>query len=66
MVGPGKQDFWQKVNIIKENHCILRIKKLGIILETKCFKNGSYQKRINKKYAPELLFFSGKKSELFG
>ena len=23
MVGPKKQDFWPKINILKENHCIL-------------------------------------------
>ena len=41
MVGPKKQDFWPKINILKEDHCILRIRgatvrqKLGIILENK-------------------------------
>ena len=41
MVGPKKQDFWQKINILKGNHCILRIhvapirQKLGMILENK-------------------------------
>ena len=41
MVGPKKQDFWPKINILKENHCILRIRgapvrqKLGMILENK-------------------------------
>ena len=39
MVGPKKQDFWPKINILKGNHCILRIRgapvrqKLGMILE---------------------------------
>ena len=39
--GPKKQDFWPKTNILKGNHCILRIrgapahKKLGMILENK-------------------------------
>ena len=39
MVGPKKQDFWEKINIHKGNHCILRIRgaivcqKLGMILE---------------------------------
>ena len=38
-VGPKKQDFWPKINILKGNHCILRIQgapvrqKLGMILE---------------------------------
>ena len=41
MVGPKKQDFWPKINILKGNHCILRIRgapvcqKLGTILENK-------------------------------
>ena len=41
MVGPKKQDFWPKINILKENDCILRIRgapvrqKLGMILEKK-------------------------------
>ena len=41
MVGPKKQDFWPQINILKGNHCILRIQgvtachKLGMILENK-------------------------------
>jgi hypothetical protein len=41
MVGPKKQGFWPKSNVLKGNHCILRIKgapvrqKLGMILENK-------------------------------
>ena len=41
MVGPKKQDFWPKINILKGKHCILRIRgvpvrqKLGMILENK-------------------------------
>jgi hypothetical protein len=41
MVGPKKQDFWPKINILKGNHCILRIRgapvcqKLDVILEIK-------------------------------
>ena len=41
MVGRKKQDFWPKINILKGNHCILRIRggpvrqKLGMILENK-------------------------------
>ena len=37
MVGPKKQHFWPKINILKGNHCILRIwgapvcQKLGMI-----------------------------------
>ena len=41
MVGPKKQNFWPKINILQGNHCILRIRgvpvgqKLGMILEKK-------------------------------
>ena len=41
MVGPKKQDSWPKINILKVNHCILRMRgaplhqKLVIILENK-------------------------------
>ena len=41
MVGPTKQDFWLIINILKGNHCILRIRvapvcqKFGMILENK-------------------------------
>ena len=41
MVGPNKQYFWPKINVLKGNHCILRIRgalvcqKLGMILENK-------------------------------
>ena len=40
-MGPKKQDFWPKINILHGNHCILRIQgvpvrqKLGMILENK-------------------------------
>ena len=39
MVGPKKQDLWRNINILKGNHCILRIReapvrqKLAMILE---------------------------------
>ena len=41
MVGPRKRDLWTKINILKGNHCILKIRaapvrqKLGMILENK-------------------------------
>ena len=41
MVVPKKQDFWQEINILKGNHCILKTRgapvyqKLGMILENK-------------------------------
>ena len=39
MVGPKNKDFWPKINILKGNYCILRIRgvpvrqKSGMILE---------------------------------
>ena len=39
MVGTKKQEFWRKIDILKGNHCILRVRgvpvhqKLGMILE---------------------------------
>ena len=51
MVGPKKQDFWPKVNILKENHCILRIRgasvrhKLGMILENKVVQKLKFEKK---------------------
>ena len=50
MVGPKKQDFWPKINILKGNHCILRIRgatvrqKLGMILENKGVQKLELQK----------------------
>ena len=41
MVGPKEQEFWPKINILKGNHCVLRIRgalvrqKLGMVLENK-------------------------------
>jgi hypothetical protein len=41
IVGPKKQVFWPKINVLKGKHCILRIQgapvcqKLSIILENK-------------------------------
>jgi len=41
MVGPRRRYFWPKINILKENHRILRIRgapvcqKLGMILQNK-------------------------------
>ena len=41
MVGPKKQTFWPKINILRGSHCILRIRgapvsqKSGMILENK-------------------------------
>jgi hypothetical protein len=52
MVGPKKQDFWPKINGLKGNHCILRIRrtpvrqKLGIILENKVAQKLKLEKKM--------------------
>ena len=52
MVGPKKQDFWTKINILKGNHCILRIggapvrQKLGMILENKVVQKLKLEKNV--------------------
>ena len=52
MVGPKKQDFWPKINILKGNHCILRIRgapvrqKLGMILENKVVEQLKLEKNV--------------------
>ena len=50
MVGPKKQDLWPKSNILKGNHCILRIQeapvhqKLGMNLENKVVQKFKLEK----------------------
>ena len=52
MVGPKKQDICPKINILKGNHCILRIhgapvcQKLGMILENKVVQKLMLEKNI--------------------
>ena len=52
MVGPKQQDFWQKINILKGNHCSLRIRgapvrqKLGMILENKVVQKLKLEKNV--------------------
>ena len=59
MVSPKKQVFWPKINILKENHCILKIQraqvrqKLGMILENKVVQKLKLEKNVlNKKWFP--------------
>ena len=55
MVGPKMQDFWPKINILKGNHCILKIRgatvhqKLGMILENKVVQKLELQKMFLQK-----------------
>ena len=64
MVGPKKQDFWPKNNILKGNHCILRIQvpvcqKLGMILENKVVQKLKLEKNVfYKKWSPKLIFLN--------
>ena len=51
-VSPNKQDFLPKINILKGNHCILRIQgvlvhqKLGMILENKVVQKLELEKNV--------------------
>ena len=65
MVGPKMQDFWPKINILRGNHCILRIRvvpdrqKLGMILENKVVQKLKLGKKVfYKKWSPKLIFFN--------
>jgi hypothetical protein len=64
-VGPKKQDFWPKINILKGNHYILRIwgapvrQKLGMILENKVVQKLKLEKVFfTKNWHPNLIFFT--------
>ena len=59
-MGHKKQDFWLKINILKGNHCILRIRgapvsqKLSVILENKVVQKLKLEKNVfYKKWSPE-------------
>ena len=63
MVGPKKQKFWPKINMLKGNHYILRIpgapdcQKLGMVLGNKVFQNLKLEKNVcYKKWSPILIF----------
>ena len=65
MVGPKKQDFWSKINVLKGNHYILRIRgapicqKLGMILENKMVQKVKLEKMFfTKKWSPKLIFLN--------
>ena len=61
MVGPKKQDFWPKINILKGDHCILRIRgapvrqQLDMILENKVVQKLNLENNVfTKKWSPEM------------
>ena len=65
MVGPKKQDFWPKINMLKGNRCILRIRgapvrqKLGMILENKVVQKLKLEKNVfYKKLSPKLIILN--------
>ena len=53
--GSQKARFWPKINILKENYCILRIQRepvhqtMGIILENKVVQKLSLEKKVFNK-----------------
>ena len=62
-MSPKKQDFWPKINILKGNHCILRIwgapvrQKLGMMLENKVVQKLKLEKNVfYQKWFPKLMF----------
>ena len=57
MVGPKNQDFWPKNNILKGNHCILRIR--GVQVENKVVQKLKLEKKcFFKNFSPKLIFLS--------
>jgi hypothetical protein len=72
MVGPKMQEFQPKINILKGNHCSLRIggapvcQKLGMILENKVAKELELEKNVcYKKWSPKLIFLNNFFLEIF-
>ena len=57
MVGPKKQHFWPKINILKGNHCYLKIwgasvrQQMGMLLENKVVRNLKLEKNVFNKLA---------------
>ena len=65
MVGPKMQDFYRRIDMLKRNHCILRIRgapvrqKLGMILENKVVQKLKLEKNVfYKKWSPKLIFLN--------
>ena len=64
MVGPKMQAFCPRTDMLKGNHCILRIRgapvrqKLGMILENKVVQKLKLEKNVfSKKWSPKLSLF---------
>ena len=65
MVGPKKQNFGPKINILKGNHCILRIQgapvrqKLSMILENKAGSKIEVKRKcFLQKWYPKMIFLN--------
>ena len=63
MVGPIKQDFWPNINILKGNHCILKLQgapvrqNLSMILENKVVHKLKLEKNVFTKNNSSQDFF---------
>ena len=65
MVGPKMQAFCPRIEMLKGNHCILRIwgapvrQKLGMILQNKVVQQLKLEKNVfYKKWSPKLIFLN--------
>ena len=65
MVGPKMQAFCPRIDMLKGNRCILRIRgapvrqKLGMILENKVVQKLKLEKKVfYKKLSPKLIFLN--------
>ena len=65
MMSPKKQDFWPKIDVLKGNHCILRIRgtpvylKMGMVLENKMVQKLKLEKKVfYKKWSPKSIFLN--------
>ena len=65
MVSPKMQAFCPRIDMLKENPCILRIRgapvcqKLGMILENKVVQKLKLEKNVfYKKWSPKLIFLN--------
>ena len=58
MVGPKKQDFWPKINILRIRGAPVR-QKLGMILENKVVQKLKLEKNVfYKKLSPKSIFLN--------
>jgi hypothetical protein len=61
MVGPKKQDFWARINILEGQKIkkFCRCQKLGMILENKVVQELKLKNNVfNKKWSPKLIFLN--------